>query len=120
MKQGPLIELGDLGQGFSGKGQGRVPLRGSTSALTGQHAGVCAPGGGRKVIRCELSLDGGETWRLADIERHEKPTAYNKYWCWVFWSVAVPGALGISTPFCAFLIFPQCRTMQWFHGMSLY
>ena len=32
------------------------------------------PGGGRKVIRCELSLDGGETWRLADIERHEKPT----------------------------------------------
>lgn len=50
------------------------------------------PGGGRKVIRCELSLDGGETWRLADIERHEKPTPYNKYWCWVFWSVAVPGA----------------------------
>ena len=49
-------------------------------------------GGGRKVIRCEVSLDGGETWRLGDIERHEKPTPYNKYWCWVFWSVAVPGA----------------------------
>ena len=48
------------------------------------------------MIRCELSLDGGETWRLADIERHEKPTAYNKYWCWVFWSVAVPGAPAFS------------------------
>ncbi len=47
-------------------------------------------GGGRKVIRCEVSLDGGDTWRLADIERHEKPTPYNKHWCWVFWNVAVP------------------------------
>ena len=47
-------------------------------------------GGGRKVIRCELSLDGGDTWRLADIQRHEKATPYNKYWCWVFWSVEVP------------------------------
>lgn len=47
-------------------------------------------GGGRKVIRCELSLDGGDTWRLAGIQRHEKATPYNKYWCWVFWSVDVP------------------------------
>lgn len=51
---------------------------------------MCYAGGGRKVIRCELSLDGGETWRLADIQRHEKATPYNKYWCWVFWSVEVP------------------------------
>lgn len=47
-------------------------------------------GGGRKVIRCEVSLDGGDSWRLADIERHEKPTHYNKHWCWVFWSIAIP------------------------------
>ena len=47
-------------------------------------------GGGRKVIRCEVSLDGGDSWRLADIERHEKPTPYNKHWCWVFWSIAIP------------------------------
>ena len=47
-------------------------------------------GGGRKVIRCEVSLDGGDSWRLADIERHEKPTPYNKFWCWVFWSIPIP------------------------------
>lgn len=47
-------------------------------------------GGGRKVIRCEVSLDGGDSWRLADIERHERPTPYNKHWCWVFWSIAIP------------------------------
>lgn len=47
-------------------------------------------GGGRKVIRCEVSLDGGDSWRLAEIERHEKPTPYNKFWCWVFWSIPIP------------------------------
>ncbi|KAK9903477.1 hypothetical protein WJX75_006549 [Coccomyxa subellipsoidea] len=52
--------------------------------------GYAYSGGGRKVIRCELSLDGGDTWRLADIQRHENATPYNKFWCWVFWSVEVP------------------------------
>ena len=42
------------------------------------------------MIRCEVSLDGGDNWRLADIDRHEKPTPYNKYWCWVFWSIPIP------------------------------
>ena len=42
------------------------------------------------MIRCEVSLDGGNNWRLADIERHEKPTPYGKHWCWVFWSIKVP------------------------------
>ena len=47
-------------------------------------------GGGRKVIRCEVSLDGGNEWRLAEIDRHEKATPYNKFWCWVFWSIPIP------------------------------
>ena len=51
----------------------------------GQYAG-----GGRQVIRCELSLDCGKTWRLADIRCHEEPTVYGKYWCWVFWELKVP------------------------------
>jgi nitrate reductase (NAD(P)H) len=43
------------------------------------------PGGGRKVIRVEVSLDGGYVWRQAEIIRHETPTPAGKHWCWVFW-----------------------------------
>lgn len=47
------------------------------------------PGGGRKVIRVEASVDEGATWRQATIHRFEKPTAYGKTWCWVFWDLEV-------------------------------
>ena len=36
--------------------------------------GYAYTGGGRKITRCEASLDGGLTWRLADMERPEMPT----------------------------------------------
>jgi hypothetical protein len=36
---------------------------------------MCAlVGGGRKIIRVEVSLDGGRLWRQAEIIRHETPT----------------------------------------------
>jgi hypothetical protein len=31
-------------------------------------------GGGRKIIRVEVSLDGGHLWTQAEITRHETPT----------------------------------------------
>jgi hypothetical protein len=54
-------------------------------------------GGGRRVIRCEVSLD-GETWRRAEIERHETPTPANKTWCWVFWSIPVTAVELLRAP----------------------
>ena len=57
-----------------------------------------AAGGGRRVIRCEVSLDSGETWRRAEIERHEEPTPHNKTWCWVFWSIAVTAVELVRAP----------------------
>ena len=42
------------------------------------------------IIRCEVTLDLGKTWRLATIARKEEPTVYGKYWCWVRWSLSVP------------------------------
>ncbi len=50
------------------------------------------------MIRCELSLDSGETWRRAEIERNETPTPHNKTWCWVFWSVAVSAVELLRAP----------------------
>ena len=46
-------------------------------------------GGGKKVTRVEVTLDGGETWLVCDLDHPEKPNKYGKYWCWCFWSVEV-------------------------------
>ena len=51
-------------------------------------------GGGRKIIRCEISLDGGKSWRLAEIQRHAPPNAHGRHWAWVFYTLPVSlGAL---------------------------
>ncbi|PNW79324.1 hypothetical protein CHLRE_09g410950v5 [Chlamydomonas reinhardtii] len=51
--------------------------------------GYAYAGGGRKIIRCEVSLDDGKTWRLGDIQRFEEPNEYGKHWCWVHWTLEV-------------------------------
>ncbi|RLM60584.1 hypothetical protein C2845_PM14G16610 [Panicum miliaceum] len=51
--------------------------------------GYAYSGGGKKVTRVEVTLDGGETWLLCELNHPEKPTKYGKYWCWCFWSVEV-------------------------------
>jgi len=66
-----------------------VPLKGKGQKLP--ISGYCYTGGGRKVIRVELSTDGGKTWTLTKINRFETPTEYGMYWAWVFfeWEVDV-------------------------------
>lgn len=53
-------------------------------------AGYAYAGGGRKINRVELSLDQGTNWDLADLTRHETPTAHDMHWCWIFWSMKRP------------------------------
>jgi NAD(P)H-flavin reductase/DMSO/TMAO reductase YedYZ molybdopterin-dependent catalytic subunit len=47
-------------------------------------SGYCYNGGGRKVIRVEVSIDGGKTWTLSKLTHPETPTEYGRYWCWCF------------------------------------
>jgi nitrate reductase (NAD(P)H) len=49
-------------------------------------------GGGRNVIRVEVSLDCGKTWRQAQISRFEEPNKAGKRWCWVHWTFNVQTA----------------------------
>lgn len=42
--------------------------------------GYAMSGGGKKIRRVELSMDDGETWTDARIERQDNP------WSWAFWS----------------------------------
>ncbi|KAH7296256.1 hypothetical protein KP509_26G016000 [Ceratopteris richardii] len=51
--------------------------------------GYAYSGGGRKVIRVEVSMDRGETWLLCHTQHPEKPTKYGKYWCWCFWDLDI-------------------------------
>lgn len=49
--------------------------------------GYAYSGGGRRVIRVEVSTDAGTTWRQADIKRMEDNNGYGKCWTWVFWEL---------------------------------
>eukprot|EP00566_Odontella_aurita_P003164 CAMPEP_0113571588 /NCGR_PEP_ID=MMETSP0015_2-20120614/25635_1 /TAXON_ID=2838 /ORGANISM="Odontella" /LENGTH=1025 /DNA_ID=CAMNT_0000474551 /DNA_START=35 /DNA_END=3114 /DNA_ORIENTATION=- /assembly_acc=CAM_ASM_000160 len=48
-------------------------------------AGYSYTGGGRKISRVEVSTDNGVNWNLCQIERKERPTEYEMYWCWIWW-----------------------------------
>lgn len=52
--------------------------------------GYAYSGGGRKVIRVEISFDDGNSWQLSKISHPERPNMYGKYWCWCFWELEVP------------------------------
>ncbi|KAK9807828.1 hypothetical protein WJX72_010494 [[Myrmecia] bisecta] len=52
-------------------------------------SGYAYTGGGRNIIRCEVSLDNGKSWRLADITQQGEPNEYGKIWTWFFWSLPV-------------------------------
>ena len=83
-------------------------------AATYDIKGYAYTGGGRRVTRVEVSLDDGETWRLAEIDyvedlyRHvtAQDPVYGRLdmsesencWCWIFWKYTVPvGALQRSS-----------------------
>lgn len=41
------------------------------------------------MTRVEMTMDGGVTWQLCELEHVEKPNKYGKYWRWCFWSLEV-------------------------------
>ena len=45
---------------------------------------------GNKIIRCEVSIDGCKTWRLAEVTKRTPPNKYGKHWAWVWWSINIP------------------------------
>ncbi|PAN35776.1 hypothetical protein PAHAL_6G233300 [Panicum hallii] len=66
-----------------------LPVDGVTTQGGYTVKGYAYSGGGKKVTRVEVTLDGGETWLVCDLDHPEKPNKYGKYWCWCFWSVEV-------------------------------
>jgi nitrate reductase (NAD(P)H) len=69
--------------------QETLPIDGNTNKSY-ELAGYAYTGGGRKITRVEISIDGGFHWELAEVKRHEKPTVHGMYWCWVWWTYSLP------------------------------
>ncbi|XP_058089670.1 nitrate reductase [NADH] 2-like [Magnolia sinica] len=66
-----------------------LPINSTTTQRPYTLKGYAYSGGGKKVTRVEVTMDGGETWYVCEIDRPEKPNKYGKYWCWCFWSLEV-------------------------------
>ncbi|KAM7507671.1 hypothetical protein LguiA_018124 [Lonicera macranthoides] len=66
-----------------------LPINSWTTQLPYTLRGYAYSGGGKKVTRVEVTLDGGETWHVCNVDHPEKPNKYGKYWCWCFWSLEV-------------------------------
>ncbi|KAK4493367.1 hypothetical protein RD792_017737 [Penstemon davidsonii] len=66
-----------------------LPINSWTTQRPYTLKGYSYSGGGKKVIRVEVTMDGGETWHVCALDHPEKPNKYGKYWCWCFWSLEV-------------------------------
>lgn len=66
-----------------------LPINSWTTQRPYTLRGYAYSGGGKKVTRVEVTLDGGESWHVATLDHQENPNKYGKYWCWCFWSVEV-------------------------------
>ncbi|CAH1432904.1 unnamed protein product [Lactuca virosa] len=66
-----------------------LPINSWTTQRPYTLRGYAYSGGGKKVTRVEVTMDGGETWNVCTLDHKEKPTRYAKYWCWCFWSLEV-------------------------------
>ncbi|GLT84994.1 hypothetical protein SLE2022_031970 [Rubroshorea leprosula] len=66
-----------------------LPINSWTTQRPYTLRGYAYSGGGKKVTRVEVTMDGGETWRVCMLDHSEKPNKYGKYWCWCFWSLEV-------------------------------
>ena len=86
-----------------------IPRHGEEILMTGESlsddfnvGGYAYTGGGRAVTRVDISLDGGETWKLAKLDKKEKTTGYGMNWCWVWWDykLTVADIIGVQEIYC--------------------
>ncbi|XP_067121152.1 sulfite oxidase-like [Centruroides vittatus] len=50
--------------------------------------GYAWSGGGRKIIRVDVSVDEGKTWKTANLKQEDTPL--HRSWAWTMWEVEVP------------------------------
>ncbi|GMI82891.1 NITRATE REDUCTASE 2, CHLORATE RESISTANT 3, ARABIDOPSIS NITRATE REDUCTASE 2, NITRATE REDUCTASE [Hibiscus trionum] len=66
-----------------------LPINSWTTQRPYTLRGYAYSGGGKKVTRVEVTVDGGESWQVCKLDHPEKPNKYGRFWCWCFWSLEV-------------------------------
>lgn len=56
-------------------------------------AGYAWSGGGQKIVRVDVTVDGGETWHVANMDNQEESPP-PRHWAWSLWSVKIPVTKG--------------------------
>uniref|UniRef100_A0A6P7GYK0 Probable sulfite oxidase, mitochondrial n=1 Tax=Diabrotica virgifera virgifera TaxID=50390 RepID=A0A6P7GYK0_DIAVI len=51
--------------------------------------GYAWSGGGQKIVRVDVTIDGGKTWHVAKFD-HQDKTPPPKHWSWTLWSIEIP------------------------------
>ncbi|RLN32436.1 hypothetical protein BBJ28_00002273 [Nothophytophthora sp. Chile5] len=51
--------------------------------------GYAWSGGGRNILRVDISVDGGKTWTTAELNESGKRQKYNRAWAWTPWELDV-------------------------------
>lgn len=55
--------------------------------------GYAWSGGGNKIVRVDVTSDGGETWHVAELEKEEGDTINSptgRDWAWSLWTINIP------------------------------
>ncbi|MGH0145741.1 UNVERIFIED_CONTAM: hypothetical protein FKN15_038759 [Acipenser sinensis] len=52
--------------------------------------GYAWSGGGREVVRVDVSLDGGKTWQVATLRSGEDAPPLGQAWAWKLWELSAP------------------------------
>ncbi|KAF7405175.1 hypothetical protein HZH66_004081 [Vespula vulgaris] len=52
--------------------------------------GYAWSGGGRKIIRVDVTCDKGNTWHTADLIEQDLNAKEGRYWSWTLWSINLP------------------------------
>ncbi|KRT82874.1 hypothetical protein AMK59_3021 [Oryctes borbonicus] len=58
--------------------------------------GYAWSGGGKKIIRVDVTVDGGKEWHVADFD-HQENAEPPHHWSWTLWSARIPVAQGQKT-----------------------
>jgi sulfite oxidase len=64
--------------------------------------GYAFSGGGRAVIRVDVSADNGKTWKAAELLPEGADQGYKRHWAWRHWQVRLhPDFSRLGTCLCA-------------------
>lgn len=57
--------------------------------------GYAWSGGGQKIVRIDVTADGGNSWIVADID-HQDDNPPSRHWAWTLWTARIPVKKGTS------------------------